>query len=321
VARKFIKTLNLNKKMTLSRESFLLRFSTVRWDILSSRLAPWLNGVLVVVLAYALAGISWRLWPQAAASNGTHLLAISPTSSTDTIQPGAGLAAVAVLHLFGEPAAVQAASTPSVIEAPETRLSLTLKGIVSGSAGIALIAEGSANEEVYRVGDALPGGAMLHEVLTDKVILQRGGRFETLTLPRERAALADAPPSASGNKASDNPRAPSLRGSGGAVSEQLRTLRDVVVNDPQQAFALVQAQPVMEGGVMKGYRVNPGKERKLFLGSGLRAGDVVTSINGIALSDTAQLASLFSQFKSSDRFNLVVERGGQQTNLTIDLGK
>lgn len=310
--------------MMLSRESVLLQFSAVRWDTLSSRLAPWLNGLLVLLLAYALAGISWRLWPQSPANNGTHLLAVATTPSTTAAQPGAGLATVAALHLFGESAAVQATPAPSVIDAPETRLSLTLKGIVSGPAGIALIAEGSATEEVYRVGDALPGGAMLHEVLTDKVILQRGGRFETLTLPRERAELADVPSTASeagrGN-ASGNAREGSPRGSGGAVSEQLRTLRDVVVNDPQQAFTLVQAQPVMEGGVMKGYRVNPGKERKLFLGSGLRAGDVVTSVNGIALSDTAQLASLFSQFKSADSFNLVVERGGRQTNLTIDLGK
>lgn len=306
----------------LSREGLLLRLSSLRWDALSLRLAPWLNALLVLVLAYALAGISWRLWPQSPANIGTQLLAVPLTSATAAAQPGAGLATVAALHLFGEPAAVQAAPTQNVIDAPETRLSLTLKGIVSGAAGIALIAEGSANEEVYRVGDALPGGAMLHEVLADKVILQRGGRFETLTLPRERAELSDATPSGSGSaNTPGNSRATSPRNPGGAVSEQLRTLRDVVVNDPQQAFSLVQAQPVMEGGVVKGYRVNPGKERKLFLGTGLRAGDVVTSVNGIALSDTAQLASLFSQFKSADRFNLMVERGGRQTNLTIDLGK
>ena len=53
--------------------------------------------------------------------------------------------------------------------------------ISSGGQGRALIAEGSATEKVYKVGDSLSGGAILHEVLADKVILKRGGRFETLT--------------------------------------------------------------------------------------------------------------------------------------------
>lgn len=73
--------------------------------------------------------------------------------------------------------------------------------------------------------------------------------------------------------------------------------------------------------MIKGYRVNPGKQRRLFHGTGLRAGDVVTSVNGIALSDPAQMATLFAQFKSASRFDLTVERGGRPTSLTIDLGR
>jgi general secretion pathway protein C len=306
----------------LSRESLLLRWSAVRWGALFHRLIPWLNALLVLLLAYLLAGISWRIWPQSPDSSGSYLLA-APSQFTSAAQSGAGLVTVGALHLFGEADLSPVASAPTIVEAPETRLSLTLKGIVAtsvGGVGRALIAEGSATEEVYRVGDALSGGAVLHEVLADKVILQRGGRFETLTLPRDRVELVDAAPSSRGNTSRNSPIAAS-RSLNGAVGEQLRALRDVVLNDPQQAFSLVQAQPVMEGGVMKGYRVSPGKERKLFSGTGLRPGDVVTSVNGISLGDTAQLATLYTQFKSADSFDLVVERGGRQTSLTIDLGK
>lgn len=306
--------------MMLSREGLLLRLSAVQWGVLSQRLIPWLNVLLLLLLAYAAAGISWRLWPQSPVSHEIHLLADSTNLSSPASQVGAGLVAVAAMHLFGEADAAVPAPVASVIEAPETRLSLTLRGIVSlsaGSEGRALIAEGSAEEKVYKVGDALSGGALLHEVLSDRVILQRGGRFETLTLPRERAAFAEQPAPHPGKAALS---ATSGRADAG-IGQQLRTLRDVVVNDPQQAFSLVQTQPVMEGGVVKGYRVSPGKERRLFHGSGLRPGDVVTSVNGVALSDTAQLATLYAQFKSADRFELVVERGGRPTSLTIDLGK
>ena len=153
------------------------------------------------------------------------------------------------------------------------------------------------------------------------MILKRGGRFETLTLPRERAIQPDAAPaSKSARRSSARPQS-ARSNAGGAISGQLRTLRDGIVANPQQAFNLIQAQPVMEGGAIKGYRVNPGKQRRLFHGTGLRAGDVVTSVNGIALSDPAQMATLFEQFKTADRFNLLVERGGRQTSLTVNLGQ
>jgi general secretion pathway protein C len=292
-----------------------------QWIGLSLRLMPWLNALFILLLAYALAGTSWRLWPSA--DSTIPLLSVAVTPLSTAVAGASGLDSVAALHLFGEANAPKSAPVPSVIDAPETRLSLTLKGIVAvsgGAQGRALIAEGSAAERVYKVGDALSGGALLHEVLADKVILKRGDHFETLTLPRERIDLSGTAP-AGDARASSGTRGTSTRSAGGAVSEQLRTLRDTIADDPQQAFNLVRAQPVMEGGAVKGYRVNPGKQRQLFQGTGLRAGDVVTRVNGVALGDPAQMATLFAQFKSANRFDLMVERGGRETSLTIDLGK
>lgn len=315
-------SLNLNKKKMLPTDSLLHRLSGLQWLELSQRLIPWINLLFVLLLAYSLAGISWRLWPQAV-EDASLLLASSP-QQISRLDNASRLDAVAAMHLLGEASVVAAAPVEAVIDAPETRLSLTLKGIVAVSEsaeGRALIAEGSAAEKVYKVGDPLSGGAVLHEVLSDKVILKRGGRFETLTLPRERAIQPDAAPSGMSARGSSARPQAARPNAGGAISEQLRTLREQIVTDPQQAFNLIQAQPVMEGGTIKGYRVNPGKQRRLFHGTGLRAGDVVTSVNGIALSDPAQMATLFQQFKSADSFNLLVERGGRQTSLTVNLGK
>lgn len=311
-------SLNLNKKKMLPTDSLLHRLSGLQWLELSQRLIPWINLLFVLLLAYSLAGISWRLWP---VQQDTRLLVTTTSTQGSASERASGLDGVAAMHLLGEAAVVEEVPVAEVIDAPETRLSLTLKGIVAVSEsaeGRALIAEGSAAEKVYKVGDPLSGGAVLHEVLNDKVILKRGGRFETLTLPRERAIQPDAAPSGMSARGSYARARPN---SGGAISEQLRTLRDGIVANPQQAFNLIQAQPVMEGGGIKGYRVNPGKQRRLFHGTGLRAGDVVTSVNGIALSDPAQMATLFEQFKTADSFNLLVERGGRQTSLTVNLGK
>ncbi len=329
--------------MMLTTDSILHRLTHLQRIELWQRLVPWINSLLVLLLAYSLAGTAWRLWPQPPIS-GQLLTPLHSPSTTDP-DPAHNLDSVAALHLFGEKGEEVTAPVETAIDAPETRLSLTLKGIVAlseGGNGRALIAEGSSAEKVYKVGDSLSGGAVLHEVLSDKVILKRGGRFETLTLPRDRVALPGgevggrslatgmATPSArreaSSRRALVDPasgnsvnRSPVNRGN--TISQQLSSLRDEIASNPQQAFDLIQAQPVMENGSVKGYRVSPGKQRRLFHGTGLRAGDVVTSVNGIALSDPAQMATLFQQFKTASSFDLVVERGGRQTNLTVNLGQ
>jgi general secretion pathway protein C len=309
-----------NKTKMLTTDSLLHRLSGVQRLELSRRLIPWLNLLLVLSLSYVLAGISWRLWPQT--ESGAALFATS-LPATSAAKEGTGLDALAALHLFGTALAPEAKPAESVIDAPETALSLTLRGIVAvsaGSGGRALIAEGSGDERLYMVGDFLSGGAMLHEVLIDRVILKRAGRFETLTLPRDQ--ITQTPPAgASGSvtKGRSSGSGTRVGGNNSSVVGQLRTLRDNVVANPQQAFDMVQAQPVMEGGSIKGYRVSPGKERAMFSGTGLRSGDVVTRVNGIPVGDTAQLATLYEKFKTAERFDLVVERGGQETSLTINL--
>ncbi len=54
----------------------------------------------------------------------------------------------------------------------------------------AIIADGSGNEQSYFIRDSIPGGATLHQVHPDRVILNRGGMLEALRLPREFAGGA-----------------------------------------------------------------------------------------------------------------------------------
>ena len=87
-------------------------------------------------------------------------------------------------------------------EAPDTRLKLVLRGAFASddrALSRAIIADPRGKEEHYSVGDALPGNAELSEVHPDKVILKRGGRFETLRLPDERIGWRE--PSAAGTTA------------------------------------------------------------------------------------------------------------------------
>lgn len=285
-----------------------------------SRLTHGINLLLVVLLAYTLAQLTWLLLHETADN-----LPIPPVISAKTTTPSkatASLEKVAALHLLGRsdvPAPVEAAKP---IEAPETRLNLTLRGLISVSSqqgARAIISQGSGDELSYKVGDTVPGGAKLHEILADRVILERSGRFETLTLPKEKMEIGDLP----ARKTPTSLPASHAVGGGAVVPSadprQLSAIRDTVLSNPQDAMKLINAQPVMEGGQLKGYRVNPGRDRQLFNSVGLRPGDIVTSVNGIALNDMSQMGALFQQLTSAPRLDVTIERRGQQTQLSLAL--
>ena len=143
---------------------------------------------LIIALAYRLARITWALVP------GAPLDAPAPLINPDTLPRPPESAVVDIqrivaAHLFGE--YVEHAPEPVVPirEAPETQLDLLLKATVAEARedrrGAAVIASAGI-ERTYTVSEEIEGtgGAVLHAIHTDRVILNLAGQFETLRLPR-----------------------------------------------------------------------------------------------------------------------------------------
>ncbi len=79
-------------------------------------------------------------------------------------------------HLFG----ISSSNTIAV-----THLSLKLTGIIMDEEGrhsIAIIDTADGNEKLYRVGDTIPGGALIMAISSQEVIIQYLGRMERLPL-------------------------------------------------------------------------------------------------------------------------------------------
>jgi type II secretory pathway component PulC len=100
-------------------------------------------------------------------------------------QSGMGLEQIAGLHLFGDVAAKVAAPPPPT-ELPKTDLKLTLIGAITDSNAqkASALIEADRQAKRYFVGDSIPGGATLHEVLPGSVVLKRENRYETLEFPK-----------------------------------------------------------------------------------------------------------------------------------------
>jgi general secretion pathway protein C len=77
--------------------------------------------------------------------------------------------------------------------------------------------------------------------------------------------------------------------------------------------------PVMEGGELRGYRMEPGSDPQLFNELGLRAGDIVTEVNGLPLANPALMGQVINQLSSAPQLNVVVNRNGTLENLSLNL--
>lgn len=289
--------------------------------VLLARLPGLLSALLVVLLAWTLADLAWRLVPAPALPRNAALPAGGPPAA-GAESGGSGINELIALHLFGVPDA-PAAETAAVVDAPETRLNLVLRGVLAaGNAALsrAIIASGS-EEHIYAVGAALPGGATIHSILAEKVVLRRAGQLETLSLPRESGEdmgisyTAAEPPrdtaSLTERFASPPAREPDISPAG------LERLRRGMRQNPGQLLDIIRPQPVSENGRQVGYRVYPGPESEQFRSLGLQAGDLVTAVNGQPLSDPAQSLALFQDLESSDSITLTVQRNGREEQIVI----
>src|SRR5690606_32256385 len=195
--------------------------------------------------------------------------------------------------------------------APQTSMPLVLTGIIAGDdpkVGLAIIGENANSARVKAVGDSLSGGAVLHGVYADRVLIERGGRIESLALPRQYNTGPPPPmPSVSALPATENP-----------VIERMRRL---VNEDPGLVADIMRPQAVFAQGKQRGYRVYPGRNRQAFLRLGLRPGDLVIAINGTPLDDPARGQEIFQTIGSASEAQVTVLRNGRQQDLTLNMAQ
>ena len=287
----------------------LRHYSPGQWaQTANSYLAPAVSVVLILALAYQLAKLTWALVPGAPVDAPPPVVNPGSAELSEPHTQAVDIARIIGSHLFGEISAEPVAPvTVSVLQAPDTTLNLLLKATVSDaradSRGAAIIASGNV-EKTYTVADVIDGtgGAQLHAIYNDRVILIRAGQLETLRLPREYATGSGVVyPSPI---ATPVPQTPSLRS---VLSENASRITDVV-----------RVAPHIEQGRMVGFRLNPGREPQQFQALGFQPGDVVTEINGTAMSDPSRGLQVFESLGESTVANVTVVRDGTPQVLTID---
>ena len=268
--------------------------------------------VMTIALAQLMAQVSWKvLSPDEPDSSNT----VSSANQTLKMQQKS-LNDVVNLHLFGKLAAV---GSKGPINAPVTRLKLKLDGVFASEnskLAMAIISDASGKQKHYRIGDAVPGGAKLHAIYPDRVILDRLGKFETLKLPREVAQFNATKVSPSTSSFNAQLPTASSKVHKLQASEKVKQMRETMINSPQELWKQVRIEPVMTNGKIEGYRFAH-NDKRLMQSIGLTNEDVIIEINGMTLSDPSVLYELMSQITTMDNVSLTIKRKGQTETIEI----
>ncbi|WP_417348164.1 type II secretion system protein GspC [Ferrimonas sp.] len=286
-------------------------------------IARVLTVLLAVYAIYLASQLTWMMVPKESGPQQ----AWRPQTQQGTQTQGRDMSQVQSLNLFGKAEKTQATKKPVVetnliTDAPKTTLRILLTGLVASSEqerGIAII-ESAGSQETYGIGDKIKGtSASLHEVYADRAIIVNRGRYETVMLDGIEYSKTITDETKRLKQTPTEPQQQDLR-ENQAVSRQLDEARSALLSDPGKLTDYLSISPVktQEGG-LKGYRLNPGKDRALFTQAGLKAGDLAVAINGYDLTQMSEAMQVLAELPELTEMSVMVEREGQLTEIMFSL--
>lgn len=274
-----------------------------------------------------------------------------PRGQSRRAESGAPQVSVAEFNLFG--AVESHSSGPAVVDAPDTKLNLTLEGVFTADNApdsTAIIAEANRPGELYHIGDTLPGRAVLASVSKDHVILQRGERYETLRfsensliesgtqdesdLPQGEVMQDDSALGEDSGDEEDQPlprvrrvtRPPAqgaatttdAQSGGKSIGEMVDFYRERLRTDPDSLMSDLGVERV-ETGETSGYRLGNELSQQQLQRAGLMPGDIILSVNGQPVSAVMQDQSVIDAAMAAGRVRVEVQRQQRRFFITVPI--
>ena len=260
---------------------------------------------LLTVSCYYAALLTWQLLSVTEQSSAWTPVVTTKSNSANAIN----LNATKKLQLFGKKQQnTAAAPVTETIDAPKTRLRLTLTGLVASSdpsLALAIIAN-AGRQETYAIDETISNTrAKLKRVLTDRVLIEYQGKLETLMLDGEAFTKVTS---------ANEPRAPQA-----IKNTDLSQLHAELLANPASITDYVRISPVRRNNELAGYRVNPGRKPALFKEVGLQPNDLAVALNGIDLTNQSEAFGALNQLKEANDIELTVERNNQLHTVYLTL--
>lgn len=286
--------------------------------------STWRAVVIAIALIWVCHSLAQLVWivfsaPQLPAPK---VLAMPSTSESSVQNYKVDLSVLQAAQIFGDGVEGELAEEATAVvqsnvdeDVEKTKLNLKLAGVVASTdqaASSAVISTGS-QQHIYQVDDKLPAGTnvTLAKVLSDRVILNNNGNFEALWLYTDADFKVNY---AYSNSGKDEAESDKNRASQDTIRTKLRPSQV-----PKNLSEVVRFSVHREEGQMVGFRIRPGKKRELFQQMGLRANDVVTSVNGIPIDSPQAIRDNYQQLKTATSADLEVQRGEETLYINVSI--
>lgn len=297
---------------------------------LSPRHLVWVNVLLLTVVAYlAAAAVSKVVAARLTPPPVVRLKPPPPPIAKPPKRPLAAYAAISSRDIFNPAKPVEEVKVEA--PPPPTKLNLKLWGVSIHSQGHShCVIEDltTRKQDVYRIGDTVPGPAVVKQIEWERVVLDRGGFEEILELAQPsvggpsgpglgRTITASLPPpvtdaatiaAVSGTSPPSNPRIQQVSENEYHID---RAEVDQQLDNMNQLFTQIRAVPHFDGGKSTGFRLFAIRQGSIFDQLGLRNGDIIQSINGQELSDPAKALTLFQELRNASEIKVSGVRNKQ----------
>lgn len=225
-------------------------------------------------------------------------------------------------HIFGETkkkVAKKVVIEKKPVKKPiaKAKLNLTLHGIVAykNRDGFALISLNRGPQKVYGVNEIIQDGVVVKDILSTKVILENQGVNEELLLPvkKDKTSRKSSPPRRLALGATKRQKTNSPSDS--TNKQNLGEFRQEVISNPRKLMDIAKPSPAVVDGQFLGFKVQPGKNNKLFESLGFLPNDIITEVNGIILDEQSKGAMVLGELAQAADISVKVKRGDQEVFL------
>ena len=299
-----------------------------------SKLPSFINLLLIIALGISLAKLMWLvLTPAKKINTQTQLIGQTQDNTKQKINYGK---LIASQHLFGQVKKVvkpkkepKKAATKTV--APPVQLNLKLHGVIAYETkkGFALISSNGKKQKVFARGDEIEKGkgVTVEEIYPEKVVINNNGKTEELLLPVKK--IKSKPSKAGTTTHSD---AGASFGGGAPLSVRsvpnnqegrkqrkgkvnLSNFRQEVMRNPKKLMDVVITSPAVVNGQFIGFRIQPGRNRRLFRDLGFRPNDIIMEVNGTVIDSMGKGAVVLGDLANASEISVRVKRGSQELYL------
>ncbi len=220
--------------------------------------------------------------------------------------------------------------------AVKSDLPVKLVGTIYGGdpfSGIALV-ENNTKRTInsFMVGDALDKDATVREIHREKIIIERGRRLEYIDVTKEQIVRSHRKKKTSQSGTGEpkigpiatEPPPPMYKEDGFERKEREIQMTQafrtkLLTTDFTKVLQDAKATPNMVDGELKGFTLTRVRKDSIYEKSGLQNDDIVTEVNGVPLTDTAQAIRLLQSLRNESEIEVRILRGGSPLRFNLNI--